>query len=56
MASAAPQNTIATLANAIAQIPGFTAIGYPTGLAISNLGILLTGSMSMGFVIGFLRG
>jgi uncharacterized membrane protein (Fun14 family) len=53
---AASQNTIATLGNAITQIPGFTASGNPTVLAISNLGIPLTGSMSMGFAIEFMRG
>jgi uncharacterized membrane protein (Fun14 family) len=52
---AASQNTIAMLANALTQILGLTTSGH-TNLAISNFGIPLTGSMSMGFAIGFMRG
>jgi uncharacterized membrane protein (Fun14 family) len=48
------QNTITTLANATTQIPGFT-IGDHVA-AISNLGIPLTGSVSMGIAIGFMKG
>jgi uncharacterized membrane protein (Fun14 family) len=47
------QKTITTLANETTQIPGFTS---STSLAISNLGIPLTGSVSMGFAIGFMKG
>ncbi|HET7147046.1 MAG TPA: FUN14 domain-containing protein [Candidatus Nitrosopolaris sp.] len=47
----ASQNTIAMLANVITQILGLTTSGHPTDLAIPNLGIPLTGSMSMGFAI-----
>ncbi len=47
---AVSQNTLSTLANATTQIPGnHTA-------ALSNLGIPLTGSMSMGSAIGFMKG
>jgi uncharacterized membrane protein (Fun14 family) len=48
------QNAVTTLANATTQIPGFTS-GDHTAV-LSNLGIPLTGSMSMGFAIGFLKG
>ena len=48
------QNALSTLANATTQIPGFNS-NYHTG-ALSNLGVPLTGSMSMGFAIGFMRG
>ncbi|MDQ6862473.1 MAG: FUN14 domain-containing protein [Thermoproteota archaeon] len=51
---AASQNTIATLANATTQIPGFKNSDHIA--AISNLGIPLTGSMAMGFTLGFLKG
>jgi uncharacterized membrane protein (Fun14 family) len=49
------QNIVTTLANATTQIPGFNS-GYPTDIAMSNFGIPLTGSMSVGFAIGFMRG
>jgi uncharacterized membrane protein (Fun14 family) len=48
---AASQDTLTTLANATTQIPGFNNTG-----ALSNLGIPLTGSMAMGFAVGFMRG
>ena len=47
----ASQNTVTTLANATTQIPGHEGI-----LGITSFGIPLTGSMSMGFAIGFLKG
>ena len=53
------QNAVTTLANATTQIPGFSgtnAAEHTTALAMTNFGIPLTGSMSMGFAIGFLRG
>jgi len=50
----ASQNALTTLANATTQIPGFNSSDHIA--ALSNLGIPLTGSMSMGFAIGFLKG
>ncbi len=49
------QNVVTTLANATTQIPGFNG-GCSADIAISNFGIPLTGSMSVGFTIGFIRG
>jgi len=49
------QNVVETLANATTQIPGFNS-GHSADIAISNFGIPLTGSMSVGFTIGFVRG
>jgi uncharacterized membrane protein (Fun14 family) len=50
---AVSQGTLSTLANSTMQIPGLhinhTAV-------LSNLGIPLTGSMSMGIAIGFIKG
>ncbi|MGC2571760.1 MAG: FUN14 domain-containing protein [Candidatus Nitrosopolaris sp.] len=51
---AVSQSTIMTLANATAQIPGFSS--SDNTIALSNLGIPLTGSLSMGFAIGFMKG
>lgn len=51
---AVSQSTITTLANATAQIPGFSSSDHT--IALSNLGIPLTGSLSMGFAIGFMKG
>lgn len=51
---AVSQNAVTTLANATTQIPGFS--GSDHTVALSNLGIPLTGSMSMGFAIGFMKG
>ena len=48
-------NVVTTLANATTQIPGFNS-GHSADIAISNFGIPLTGSMSVGFTIGFIRG
>ena len=53
---AVSQNAIATLANAMTQIPGFNTGDHATTLAMTNFGIPLTGSMSMGIAIGFMRG
>jgi uncharacterized membrane protein (Fun14 family) len=44
------QNAVTTLANATTQIPGLN-IGKHATTAISNLGIQLTGSMSIGFLL-----
>lgn len=51
------EDILTTLANATQQIPGFD--GYsnaPTELIMTNLGIPLTGSLAIGFTIGFMRG
>jgi hypothetical protein len=48
------QNTIATIANTTTQIPGFNSGDHIA--VLSNLGIPLTGSMSMDLAIGFLKG
>jgi uncharacterized membrane protein (Fun14 family) len=46
-----------TLANATQQIPGFDVNGeVPAELVMTNLGIPLTGSLAIGFTIGFMRG
>ena len=49
------QNVVTTLANATTQIPGFNS-GHPADISMSNFGIPLTGSVSVGFTIGFMRG
>jgi uncharacterized membrane protein (Fun14 family) len=49
------QSVVTTLANVTTQIPGFNS-GHPPDISISNFGIPLTGSMSVGFAIGFMRG
>jgi uncharacterized membrane protein (Fun14 family) len=51
---AASQNAVTTLADASTQIPGFSSSDHTA--ALSNLGIPLTGSMSMGFAVGFIKG
>jgi hypothetical protein len=51
------QNDVAILANAATQIHGLGAADYTTATtALSDIGIPLTGSMSMGFAIGFMKG
>jgi uncharacterized membrane protein (Fun14 family) len=55
------ESGITTLANAIMQIPGFgdsshAATVTTSSLAMINFGIPLTGSMSAGFTIGFIKG
>jgi uncharacterized membrane protein (Fun14 family) len=55
------EGTITTLSNAIIQIPGFGdssshATATASSLAITSFGIPLTGSMSAGFTIGFMKG
>ncbi len=49
------QNAFTTLANATTQIPGFNS-GHLADISISNFGIPLTGAMSVGFTVGFMRG
>ncbi len=51
---AASQNTLSTLTNATTQLPGFNSSNHIA--ALSNLGIPLTGSMAMGFAVGFMKG
>jgi uncharacterized membrane protein (Fun14 family) len=56
------EGTITTLSNAIIiQIPGFgdsshAAASTASSLAMTSFGIPLTGSMSAGFTIGFMKG
>jgi uncharacterized membrane protein (Fun14 family) len=56
------EGTITTLSNAIIiQIPGFgdsshAAASTASSLAMTSFGIPLTGSMSAGFTIGFIKG
>jgi uncharacterized membrane protein (Fun14 family) len=54
------ESGITTLANAIMQIPGFGAssshaTATASSLAMTSFGIPLTGSMSAGFTIGFMK-
>ena len=51
------EDTFTTLANATQQIPGFDGNGnVPAELMMTNLGIPLSGSLAIGFTIGFMRG
>jgi uncharacterized membrane protein (Fun14 family) len=51
------ENALTTLANATQQIPGFDGNGnLPAEVVMTNLGISLTGSLAIGFTIGFMRG
>jgi len=50
------QDGITTFANVTTHIPGFDSTAHAGSLAITNFGIPLTGSMSMGFTIGFIKG
>src|SRR5215210_1292029 len=56
------EGAITTLSNAITQIPGISvgdghaAAATASSLAMTSFGIPLTGSMSAGFTIGFMRG
>ena len=49
------QKVVTTLANVTNQIPGFNS-SHPEDTSMSNFGIPLTGSMSVGFAIGFMKG
>jgi uncharacterized membrane protein (Fun14 family) len=49
------ENVVTTLANATTQVPGFNS-GHPADIVMSDFGIPLTGSMSVGVAIGFMRG
>ena len=55
------EGAITTVSNAITQIPGISSISdvhaaTASSLAMTNFGIPLTGSMSVGFTIGFMKG
>jgi uncharacterized membrane protein (Fun14 family) len=55
------EDAIATLANLSTQIPGISSSDYghaatASSLSMTSFGILLTGSMSAGFTIGFMKG
>jgi uncharacterized membrane protein (Fun14 family) len=50
------EETLTSLANATQQIPGIDGSGNIPELVMTNLGILLTGSLAIGFTIGFMRG
>ena len=56
------EGAIATLSTAIVQIPGFgdsshaATVTASSSLAMTSFGIPLTGSMSAGFTIGFMKG
>jgi uncharacterized membrane protein (Fun14 family) len=54
------ENAITTLSNAIIQIQssgdGHAAAATASSLAMTSFGIPLTGSMSAGFTIGFIKG
>jgi uncharacterized membrane protein (Fun14 family) len=50
------EDTLTALANATQQIPGFDGnSNVPPELIMTNLGIPLTGSLVIGFTIGFMR-
>jgi|SRR5215204_2490475 len=54
------EDAITTLSNALIQIPGISGDGHAcataSSLAMTSFGIPLTGSMSAGFTIGFMKG
>jgi uncharacterized membrane protein (Fun14 family) len=55
------EDAITTFANSITQIAGINVDGHPpaaatASLATTSFGIPLTGSMSAGFTIGFMKG
>ena len=49
------QNAANALANATTQIPVFSS-DHTASLAMTKFGIPLTGSMAMGFAVGFMKG
>ena len=54
---AASQSIVSTLANTITQIPGLNNTSDHAGISgITNFDISLTGSVSIGFTIGFMKG
>ena len=51
------QHAAVTVLNATKYIPGLTNVsGHTTNLSMSDFGIPLTGSMFVGFTLGFVRG
>jgi uncharacterized membrane protein (Fun14 family) len=53
------EDTLTTFANATQQIPRFDVNdngNVPAELIMTNLGIPLTGSLAIGFTVGFMRG
>jgi uncharacterized membrane protein (Fun14 family) len=62
VSEAVSEGAITTFSNAIIQIPGFgdssshAATASSSSLAMTSFGIPLTGSMSAGFTIGFMKG
>jgi len=50
---ATSQNTVTTFTNVATQIPGFN---NSSAVHTGHCGIMLAGSMSMGFAIGFMKG
>jgi uncharacterized membrane protein (Fun14 family) len=50
------EDTLTTLANATQQIPRIEGNGNIPELVLTNIGIPLTGSLAIGFTIGFIRG
>ena len=57
MLHAASQSIVSTLTNTITQIPGLNNTSDHTGISgITNFDISLTGSVSIGFTIGFMKG
>jgi uncharacterized membrane protein (Fun14 family) len=51
------EDTLITLANATQQIPRFDGnANVPAEFVMTNLGTPLTGSLAIGFTIGFMRG
>jgi uncharacterized membrane protein (Fun14 family) len=51
------QNAAIVVLNASKYIPGLTNVsGHTTNLTISDFRIPLTGSMTMGFAVGFMKG
>jgi uncharacterized membrane protein (Fun14 family) len=55
------EGTITTLSNTIIQIPDISGDGHvvaatASSLALTSFGIPLTGSMSAGFTLGFMKG
>lgn len=49
-------NLVITLTNATTQIPASNTGNHAAAIALTNFGILLTGSMCMGFAVGFMKG
>jgi hypothetical protein len=52
----ASQNAVTILPNATTPIAGLNGGNHIAALGMTNFGIPLNGSMSMGFAIGFMKG